>query len=189
MIYLNTLSNFTSQAIDNAIHYSLAIHDDLTRLYIRRYFLRRLSEEKIRVERYNSPFVLIFFDLDYFKKVNDTYGHSKGDEVLRFFSIILRNNLRGIDIPCRWGGEEFAILLPETDITGGKIVAERIRQELQNSEIKDGDEVLKITVSGGMTTVPPFAKSIEEIIERADKALYSAKEKGRNRIEIINEIK
>ncbi|HOK41475.1 MAG TPA: diguanylate cyclase [bacterium] len=183
IIFLNTLITQASTALKNALLYELATTDGLTRLYIRRHFINRLKEEMSRTLRYKLSLSLIMLDIDHFKKFNDTYGHQIGDLVLKQFAIILKNSTRDIDIVGRYGGEEFIIALPDTNIEGAKIVAERIRQNVANYEFSGYAEPLKVTTSLGLTEFKEDDND-ETLIKRADDALYQAKANGRNRYEI-----
>jgi len=161
----------------------LSIMDGLTKTYLRRYFLERLKEEMIRAKQSREDLAFVMVDLDYFKKCNDTFGHLVGDAVLKEIAHILKENVREIDSVARFGGEEFCLLLPETDKKGACIVAERIKKSIENHTIKAYDEFVKITVSMGISSFSEDAKgSSETLIEKADKALYKAKAEGRNRI-------
>ncbi|MEK6692613.1 MAG: diguanylate cyclase [Nitrospirota bacterium] len=163
----------------------LAITDFLTGVYNHRYFSHRLGEELERVTRYKYPMSLIMVDIDHFKVINDTYGHTKGDMVLKEFAKALKRNIRKTDILARYGGEEFVILLPQTDRDGAIIEAERIRKTLKDHDytIKG----LKITISLGIATYPhKKIKTSNDLIGAADTAMYMAKEKGRNSTEIFS---
>jgi diguanylate cyclase (GGDEF)-like protein len=160
---------------------TLATTDGLTGLYNHRRFQEKLSEEFKRLSRYSSPVSLILSDIDYFKKVNDTYGHPVGDLVLKGVSEIIREEIRDMDVPARYGGEEFAVILPGTDAEGVKNIAERLRKAVMDKTFFADDKSLKVTMSLGIATAPVDAKSKEELIEKADQALYNAKHSGRNR--------
>ncbi len=157
----------------------LAYHDQLTSIYNRRKTKDFLEEYIKYSKRYNTPLSLIYFDIDFFKKINDTYGHDKGDFVLKELSRIVKLNLRDSDIFGRWGGEEFLIILPNTDINGAKKVAEKIRTAVKNSDF-DG---INVTISLGITQLN-MNDDVDSFINRADRALYKAKRNGRNRVEI-----
>jgi diguanylate cyclase (GGDEF)-like protein len=181
---LEVLCNQASAAIANAkLHAEiekLATTDGLTGLFNHRWFQEKLSEELKRMDRYSLPVSLIFTDIDYFKKVNDTYGHPAGDLILKEVSGIIRKEIRDVDIPARYGGEEFAVILPGTDSEGCKNIAERLRTAVMARTFSADGRELKVTISIGIATAPADAKSKEELIEKADQALYNAKHNGRN---------
>ncbi|MAT43315.1 MAG: hypothetical protein CL609_13325 [Anaerolineaceae bacterium] len=160
---------------------SLANIDGLTGLPNRRRFDKRLSEEMQRTLRYKQTTSLIFFDIDHFKRFNDTYGHLVGDDVLKELSIILNQNLRMIDIPARYGGEEFAVILPQTSAIDAYLVAERLRQAVEINRFSKNNN-LQVTISLGVASAPEHAETPEQIISAADKALYKAKNTGRNKV-------
>lgn len=149
--------------------------DELTGLYSRRYLNSRLGEEIERAKRTHSSFSLVFIDTDNFKAVNDTYGHLTGDKVLRKLGEILKSNTRSIDIVARWGGEEFAIIMPETNLDGAITFAERLRRTVENYDFG-----FRVTISLGVVS-PHEEITIDELLTRADIALYAAKEK-KNRV-------
>lgn len=147
-----------------------------------------LADEFRRNKRYGRPFGIIIADIDYFKKVNDTYGHQTGDEVLKTFVKLMRKSLREVDLIYRYGGEEFVVLLPETDSDGCAVVAERVRKCVESHVLRhrtDESITVKITVSLGVTSVSKEDQQIEDVLGRADMALYRAKNCGRNRVEMI----
>jgi two-component system, cell cycle response regulator len=164
--------------------------DPLTELHNRRYLDRRLTEELSRASRYRQPLSCLFIDADHFKRINDSYGHQAGDSVLRELASRIRSQLRASDVATRYGGEEFALLLPQTGLSEALLLAERIRLEVASSPIPldDGRE-LQLTVSIGVSkTLPMLGKSQhqevgEHLLANADQALYQAKANGRNRIE------
>lgn len=156
--------------------------DGLTQLFNRSHWQSRLSEEFSRAARYQTPLSLIMFDLDHFKKVNDTYGHLGGDAVLCAVSRVVKSSLRENDIAGRYGGEEFGIILPNTPEAGAMVVAERIRAAIEASPIPFEDREIKATSSLGVTEYRPGVADCEELIAQADAALYKAKEGGRNRV-------
>ncbi|MFM2060951.1 MAG: hypothetical protein RLZZ507_621 [Cyanobacteriota bacterium] len=165
----------------------LANTDALTGVWNRRYLLMIAEQEIKRSQRYNLSFAVLLIDIDHFKKVNDTYGHNIGDEVIIFMTKIVLNHLRQVDCFGRFGGEEFVVLLPETDIDEGVIVAERIRENIHNQCITVEDQQVSITVSIGLASYSLGDQTIDAIIQRADQALYQAKNQGRNRV-IANHI-
>ncbi|SNR87198.1 sensor domain-containing diguanylate cyclase [Desulfurobacterium atlanticum] len=156
----------------------LAETDSLTGLYNRRKIFERLEEEIARCERYGNPLSVIIFDIDFFKKVNDTYGHLIGDKVLKEIAKILKSNTRKPDIAGRYGGEEFIIILPHTDTEGAIKLAEKIRKLIENHNFGIGR---KITISAGVTSYIP-RDTVDSLISRADQALYKAKAEGRSRV-------
>lgn len=158
-----------------------AVTDSLTELYNRRYFNEELRKEADRAQRLNQPFTIISLDLDYLKKINDTFGHAAGDLAIKAISDILKKNARSIDIPARLGGEEFSILLPGIDSNGGMIAAERIRAAIENTPV---DEIGKITASIGVGTYPEHSVNVDELLEMTDQAMYKSKINGRNRVTI-----
>ncbi len=181
------LSVQAAVAIDNANLYEMAIYDGKTRLYIHRYFMQRLDDEFHRTERYGGKISIIMFDIDHFKMVNDTHGHQIGDDVLIHVAKEIKNFCRVSDIPCRFGGEEFAVLLPETSSEGARIFAEKIRKSIEGMVFASGEEKFKVTISGGIASSPEIkAASHLELLDFADKALYYSKENGRNRISVYN---
>ena len=182
---LDTFLNQATTAIENAILYhnmeQLAVTDGLTMVYNHRYFQERLEKEVRRAERYSLSLTLMMLDVDYFKKYNDTYGHPKGDVVLKEITDILRENVRDFDVIARYGGEEFAVILPNTG-KKAQDVAERMRMAVAATDFpvnKDG-KVERKTISIGVATYPTDAEDDLQLIDRADEALYIAKESGRN---------
>ena len=161
---------------------SMAVTDALTGLLVRRYFLELAAEELQRSARHQLPCTVIMADLDFFKAKNDTYGHLVGDVVLREVAQLLHNNLRGIDLIARYGGEEFVLLLVETAPAQAAPIAERLRQLVEAHQIRAYDETLSQTVSLGIAGFPEDGRTLEELIARADEALYAAKHAGRNRV-------
>lgn len=160
-----------------------AYTDYLTGLNNRRSFIERTEIELYRKERYGREFSLIMFDIDYFKYINDKYGHNTGDLVLKEIANICRSVLREVDIVGRIGGEEFAILLPETDIVQATLVAERLRVSISNGKVFPTlNEEVKFAASFGVTFTKDANKSINELLNQADNALYKAKNSGRNRV-------
>lgn len=158
----------------------MAYTDSLTNIYNRLHFAHFLDAEIDKVKRYGGKFSIIFFDLDHFKEVNDNYGHLAGDEVLEQVTVLVSKANRSADIFARYGGEEFIILAPETDLSGALIHAERLRNDIENFEFKT---VGHITSSFGVAEFDAENDDVDDLLERADKALYMAKEFGRNRVE------
>jgi diguanylate cyclase (GGDEF)-like protein len=164
--------------------------DPLTELHNRRYLDRRLNEELARAARYRQPLSCLFIDADHFKRINDSYGHQAGDTVLRELADRIRSQLRASDIATRFGGEEFALLLPQTNLNEALMLAERIRMEVNAQPIVlDDGSSLQLSVSIGVSESLPLSSKAhqkadgEQLLVSADQALYAAKEKGRNRIE------
>jgi two-component system cell cycle response regulator len=162
----------------------LSITDGLTRLYNHRYFqdeLARAFEESVR---YDRPLSLAIIDIDFFKKVNDTYGHAVGDEVLKRVSNVFRESVRATDLVARYGGEEFAVMMPETELDDAMTFAEKIRSLVESTVAETQAGPLRVTVSIGVSSAPRTkARSAKELVIHADKALYRAKKNGRNRVE------
>lgn len=162
----------------------LATHDGLTQLYNQSYFIDRAHTEAARTKRSKQPLTLMMFDIDYFKKTNDTYGHSVDDHVLRSFSERLSHLIRPMDACGRIGGEEFTIILPDTKIEEATLIAERICQYTSEHPIPIGEEnEVIITVSIGISE---FIKDIDTTMQAADKALYKAKRSGRNCVNMFS---
>jgi diguanylate cyclase (GGDEF)-like protein len=159
-----------------------AITDELTQLANRRRFTETLAVEVRRAERFGDPLALVLADLDDFKLINDRYGHQVGDEVLRHFADVLRENVRDFDLPVRYGGEEFAVLLPETGLDGAEQLARRLQAALLRLRLAEieGDRP-PVTASFGVAAYPA-ARSAEELLSAADGALYRAKAAGKNRV-------
>ncbi len=160
----------------------LAITDSLTGVFLRRYFQEKLKDEINRCNKFNLEFVFLMLDLDHFKSYNDRYGHLVGDVLLNAVARIIKNNVRQIDVVARYGGEEFSIILPETDRQQAEYVSLRLRQAIEKERIRAYDEVLQITVSIGGSLFPQDAKDTQLLIDNADRALYRAKQAGRNRV-------
>lgn len=167
----------------------MATTDGLTGLLNHRRFQEKLSDEIKRLKRSGEPIALLLTDIDYFKKVNDTYGHPVGDFVLKGVSGIIRDTIRDIDIPARYGGEEFAVILPGTDGVGAANTAERLRKAVEEKSFSADGKTLKVTISIGISTAPGDATGQEELIDKADKALYHAKHNGRNQSVAWNTIR
>jgi diguanylate cyclase (GGDEF)-like protein len=160
----------------------LATTDFLTGISNNRSFFETGEREIQRARRYGRPLGLLMFDIDHFKRINDTYGHAAGDQVLVAIAAACRNFLRDIDVFGRLGGEEFAILLPETDLAGGKTTAERLRKAIAETGIEAGAATtLHVTISLGVSVLSPEDDQIEQVLKRADDAMYQAKRDGRNR--------
>jgi diguanylate cyclase (GGDEF)-like protein len=161
----------------------LASHDELTRSYNRRHFLEMCENEITRARRYSRPLSILFLDIDFFKKVNDNFGHAAGDDALIAVSEICKNNLRQTDIFGRYGGEEFAALLPETQPDKSVEIAERLRGKIEGMQFFHDGKKIDLTVSIGVAGINEVKnESIDSLLKNADKALYHAKASGRNRV-------
>ncbi|MDD2701800.1 MAG: diguanylate cyclase [Sideroxydans sp.] len=161
--------------------------DVLTGLYNRRHFYELADQELARARRYGKPLAMLMLDLDHFKKVNDTYGHHAGDAVLRKLSEVCIATLREIDVIGRYGGEEFVVLLPETDARRALEAAERLRHALSEADVAlAGGEMLRFTVSIGVANLVATDPDLDSLLKRADKGLYEAKKLGRNRVCVSN---
>ena len=162
----------------------LSITDGLTNLYNHRYFQDELARAFEESARYGRPLSLAIVDLDYFKKVNDTYGHAVGDEVLKAVSKLFGESIRSTDLAARYGGEEFAVMMPETDLHDAMTFAEKIRSLIESTPIQTQAGPVKATVSIGAAAVPhPKVHAAKELIVAADNALYRAKNNGRNQVQ------
>lgn len=168
--------------------YKLAVTDALTDMYNHRYFQEQMKLNIDNSKRYNTPFSLIMIDIDFFKKFNDKYGHQSGDAVLRQVAGTIKKNIRSTDIPCRYGGEEMAVILTNTDKEAATTVAFKICEAVRQREFElaTGDWT-HVTISLGVATMPNNADSVQGLIEYADKCLYIAKENGRN--QVVSEIR
>lgn len=160
----------------------LATIDGLTGLNNHRTFQERLVVEIERAKRFKQELSLLLLDIDYFKRLNDTYGHRAGDEVLKKVACRLAESMRNIDFTARYGGEEFVVILPETPLEGALFSAERLRKAMMHHTFKTGTNEISLTVSIGVAAYPGDASQREDLIERADKALYAAKHAGRNKV-------
>lgn len=186
---LTTIAQQAAIAIENARNFQLATVDQLTQLYLRDFFFRKVNEEQVRARRYGSTFAVLMLDLDSFKSLNDRLGHVAGDRYLQKVGEVIRGSMRAPDVPCRYGGEEFCILLPEADAEGAYAIAERIRTRIEKLEVRAGDEPMSTTVSIGIACYPAqYSDSIAGLIDRADRAMYAAKQAGRNRAVMAGDI-
>jgi len=183
-----------SLAIANARLYTrtreLTVKDELTGINNRRHFQNMLQMEWKRAIRFHRPLSLIMIDVDHFKDYNDAFGHLQGDQVLRQIGGILRRNLREVDTVARFGGEEFVLLLPDTDKRGAIAVAEKVRLLVEGHSFvtEERKETKSISISAGVATYPDDVEEMDNLIDHADIALYRAKERGRNRIECFKEL-
>lgn len=177
-----TIRDITERKATEAKLRELATTDSLTGLNNRRRFMELSEREFARSVRYERPLAMFMLDIDHFKDVNDTYGHDVGDDVLRSLAETAVMALRGADILGRLGGEEFGVLLPETDESSAMEVAERLRRSIENTSISTREHTLKITVSIGVSTLKKDTSSVQDLLKHADVALYDAKQSGRNRV-------
>lgn len=180
---LSTIGQQAAVALENARHHALASVDSLTGLFLRDAFFRRLEEEHARASRYGTAFGLLMIDLDDFKEINDRHGHLAGDRFLGAFGEALRSRLRGADLACRYGGDEFCILLPETDLEASARIAERLRADIAALVVDIDGFALRTTVSIGIAAFPGHDSGDPKgLLLRADQALYQAKRAGRDRV-------
>lgn len=185
--FLALVSDLGAVALENSLLFQktqdLAIHDDLTGLHTRGYFIDRLKDEVKRAQRLDQHLSLLMIDIDFFKQYNDKFGHIMGDLVLKKMGILLKNTLSEFNaLICRFGGEEFLVMLPGIDKKKSLVIAEELRLRIQNEKIVLRRQDTYITVSIGMASLPLDTKDEDELVQRADKAMYSAKEKGRNQV-------
>ncbi len=168
----------------NARLRDMAFRDGLTGLYNYRYFQELMDREVSRATRYHLPLSLILFDIDYFKRINDLYGHPIGDEVLCRLAKTVQTTMRMSDIAVRYGGEEFAVILPMTELVSCKVFGERLRRQIEKMEIISGGNAIRITVSLGLASCESGMKTMtkEQMVATADSAMYRAKQDGRNRV-------
>jgi diguanylate cyclase (GGDEF)-like protein len=183
--FLRQLMSFVSQAIQNHLHYEHSVRDVKTGLYNHGFFITRLTEEIARAKRAGCASSLIAIDVDRFKDFNDNYGHMAGDRVLEHIALMIKQNVRTEDVPSRFGGEEFNILLPNSDQDTALFVAERLRGAIADMRVPWTSALPQVTISLGIVT---FTKDTdipaEDILRRADAALYHSKEGGRNRTSV-----
>jgi diguanylate cyclase (GGDEF)-like protein len=183
---LQALGNQVAVALSNARAVrqleELATTDGLTGCLNKRAFLEQLGQKLMAAERFGRKLSLIVTDLDHFKAVNDTYGHAVGDRVLQELGGVLKRMKRETDLVARFGGEEFCVLCEETDARGARLLAERVREQLGETELQTELGALKVTASLGVATFPDHAATAEELFSEGDKALYEAKALGRNRV-------
>jgi two-component system, cell cycle response regulator len=165
--------------------YESALRDGLTKAFNKKYFTDRLESELTFALRHESPLVLVMFDIDHFKKVNDTHGHQAGDLVLSELSTLLTSALRAEDVFARYGGEEFAVICRGTDLSQAQVVGERMRKAVEKYRFVYEGANIPVTISIGIASLPdPAIKDATDLVARADKALYQSKHGGRNRVTI-----
>ncbi|MBC8283556.1 MAG: diguanylate cyclase [Nitrospinae bacterium] len=161
---------------------SISRIDPLTGISNRRDMMEILENEQFRYERYGKVFCLLMFDIDFFKKVNDQYGHDMGDFVLKKVAQVLKGKCRKVDFLARWGGEEFLIVLPETNLLGGEKAAESMRKAIESEKFNFNDHEISVTMSIGVACQSEKEMNLEELLKVADERLYTAKERGRNQV-------
>ena len=179
---LRALLGPLTASLHAARNWTIAVQDELSGLASRRYFETRLAEEWSRHERYGSPLAVACFDLDSFKALNDSLGHAAGDLAIRRFGELARAEIRSTDVACRYGGEEFAILFPESGTAAARGVAERVRGTLERQRLAYGGRRFRVTVSAGVAEARPDTADRARLLIEADQALYRAKREGRNRV-------
>jgi diguanylate cyclase (GGDEF)-like protein len=168
----------------------LAVTDSLTGLYNRRHFNKLAEDEITRTLRYEHPLSVIMFDLDFFKRINDTFGHAAGDMALKMVATITKAMVRAVDIPARYGGEEFIVLLPETPVAEAAAIAERLRSRIEETPVQVEKCPITITASFGVsdylgkTDSQPHERVLAEFVSNADQALYASKNAGKNRVTV-----
>jgi diguanylate cyclase (GGDEF)-like protein len=185
---LEMIGRQAAVALQNSRLYVMATVDGLTGLFVRRYFDRRLLEEISRGKRYGTNFSLMLLDFDNFKDINDTHGHAVGDIVLRQVAEILLSEVRSLDLPARYGGDEFAIILPEVNWRGALILASRILYQVRRGRVRVGDQLQKFSLSIGLASFPEHSsEDSASLIAVADKALYKAKSHGKGQVVVYGE--
>jgi two-component system cell cycle response regulator len=162
----------------------MAVTDGLTGLHNRRYMESHLATLAEQASLRGKSLALMMLDIDYFKSINDSYGHDAGDDVLREFALRIRKTIRGIDLACRYGGEEFVVVMPEADLHVASMVAERLRRAIAGEpfSVHKGTKRIKVTISIGLSTLERKGEPVSDVLKRADVALYRAKHDGRNRV-------
>ena len=187
---LESVADICAAAIQNARYFDrvrqLAYIDGLTGIFNRRYFEMRVVEEIERARRYQGGLSVIMIDIDHFKRLNDEFGHLLGDEVLRQVSTIFSQNLRKVDVACRYGGEEFVILAPQTSAGHARAAAEKLRRVVEGWHFPGVPR--PVTISAGISNLPDHGQNRDELVKAADQALYAAKQGGRNRVVIAEAI-
>jgi two-component system cell cycle response regulator len=176
---------YTERLRDNVqMSIELAITDGLTGLFNRRYMETHLGTLVEQAAARGKPISVLVLDIDYFKAINDGHGHDAGDDVLREFALRIRKAIRNIDLACRYGGEEFVVVMPETDMAVATMVAERLRRRIASEPfaIRQAERNLEVTISIGIAALSSPADNAATILKRADQALYRAKRDGRNRV-------
>jgi len=182
LAFLDKLMVFATLAIQNNLHYEHSVRDGKTGLFNHGFFMLRLQDEIARTHRAGHSFSVIVMDVDRFKLFNDNFGHLAGDRILEQIALAIRDNVRAQDIPSRFGGEEFTVLLPETERSAAWVVAERLRQAVEHTTVPWNPPLPRVTISLGVSVYHSYFKVVaNELIEQADEALYISKKRGRNR--------
>ena len=185
---LSVIADYSAIAIENALNFQriqeLTITDDLTSLFNVRHMHTLLDSEILRAARYRKQFSMVFLDLDHFKRVNDTYGHMHGSQLIRETALVIQDHIRNVDCAARYGGDEFVVLLPETDKKGAVQIAERLRVAIeQNAFLQEKKLQVHFTASFGVATFPDDAQTKDDLMRMADEAMYKVKNSTRNRVE------
>jgi diguanylate cyclase (GGDEF)-like protein len=174
----------TGENIESSYHeeiFRLSTVDGLTQVYNRRYFMETLERELSRARRYERPLGLLIFDIDHFKKTNDTFGHRAGDHVLRRVADLVTEDARKVDVVSRYGGEEFTVILPEVGLEGARLFAEKIRKLIETEDFSFEGRKIPVNISIGVAELDESIAAADDMIKTADRRLYAAKEGGRNR--------
>jgi two-component system cell cycle response regulator len=179
-------THFLRDSVQNSLE--MAITDPLTGLHNRRYLESHIGTLAEQAAARGKPLALMILDIDFFKSINDNYGHDAGDDVLREFATRIRKSIRGIDLAARYGGEEFVIVMPETDLHVAGIIAERLRRSIANEpfSIEKGTRRIEVTISVGISMLEKKNEPVADVLKRADQALYRAKHDGRNRVVVAD---
>lgn len=175
-------ADFLRNRLDHSLE--MAVTDALTGLHNRRYMAGQLDPLVAHANRGGAPAAVLVLDIDHFKRINDTFGHDAGDEVLTEFAVRLATNVRAVDLPCRFGGEEFVVVMPDTRVADASAIADRIRAQVAGTafSVMGGRESLSVTISIGVAATTGDHDSTDALLKRADEALYEAKQSGRNRV-------
>jgi two-component system cell cycle response regulator len=175
----------TGDNIESSYHeeiYRLSTVDGLTQIFNKRYFAETLERELSRARRYDRPLALMMFDIDHFKRCNDTYGHRAGDHVLRHMADLVRQRARKVDVVARYGGEEFAVILPEIDLAGAAQFGDSLRRMVEDEEFVIEGRRIPLAISVGVADLESAVANADDLIKKADARLYRAKQTGRNRV-------
>jgi two-component system, cell cycle response regulator len=176
------LSGKDVEALYHEEIYRMTIIDGLTGAYLKRYLVEALDKEIMRAKRHERPLSFVMFDIDFFKRINDTQGHLAGDHVLKELAKVVQTRIRRDEVFARYGGEEFAVLLPETSLEGARQLAEELRAKVESTEFVFQGEKIPVTISVGVSLLLPTHRVADDLISTADEHLYTAKRGGRNRV-------